>query len=81
MSSTPTQGTVAIDEARHRLEVLQADTVTVEQREHRRISTSERLAIIVVLGELHRLHLAVSEQRSTLARIAARSKPRGKGKS
>jgi hypothetical protein len=61
-----------IDDARHRLEVLQADTVTETQREHRRLSATERLAVIILLEELHRLHLAISEQGKTLRKTIQR---------
>jgi hypothetical protein len=63
-----------IELARHRLEVLIADTVTERERELRRITAAERTDLIVILSELHRLHLAVSEQRKTLQTIADRKR-------
>jgi hypothetical protein len=43
-----------IELARHRLEVLIADTVTEREREVRRLTGAERTDLIIVLTELHR---------------------------
>ena len=59
-----------IEEARHRLEALHADTQPEETRGY--ITKQERAAIRAILNELHRLNLAVSEQRKTLKSIATR---------
>jgi hypothetical protein len=76
-----------IELARHRMEVLIADTVTETQRDIRRITAAERTDLIQLLIELHRLNLVVSEQRKTIERrltankrpnrkrVAARSQP------
>lgn len=65
-----------LEQARHRLEVLAADTVMESQRDIRRITATERTDLILVLGELHRLNVAVSEQRKALERRpSAKRKP------
>lgn len=52
--------------ARHRLEVLARDTTYPDQRETRTVRHEEALALRTVLDELHRLNVAVSEQRTKL---------------
>jgi hypothetical protein len=65
--------------ARHRLEVLTADTVGEHQRDHRRLTAVERSAVVDLLYELHRLHLVVSTQAKRLATLqAATNRQRGK---
>jgi hypothetical protein len=70
---------VTTEEARHRLEVLHADTAPGGSRDiaHLRPSPrtldqfkADREALRTVLDELHRLNIAVSEQRKTLQNIA-----------
>lgn len=55
--------------ARARLEILYADTGAST---HRLTQWQEREALRAVLDELHRLNLAVSEQRATLQAVADR---------
>ena len=52
--------------ARARLHVLAIDTQHHDQREHRRLTVAEHTALNVVLDEMHRLHVAVSDQRKRL---------------
>jgi hypothetical protein len=66
------------EEARQRLQVLALDTITAEQRERRTITEEEHYAIPRLLDELHRLHIAVSEQRAQLA-TAHRAKKHAPG--
>ena len=65
-----------IEEARHRLEVLYADTAHQYHTIH--LGPPTRQAIRTLLDELHRLHLAVSEQRRTLKNIATRENKRAR---
>lgn len=58
--------TQTIDEARARLRTLALDTITEEDRIHRRLTHAEHESLTVILDELHRLHVTVSDQRKTL---------------
>ena len=72
-----------IQQARHRLETLWADTALHQTRTRRHITTEERAAIRLILDELHRLNKAVSAQEAALraARLrAARLRIRKAGK-
>jgi hypothetical protein len=64
--------------ARHRLEVLSADTINEHHRDHRRLTAVERSALIELLYELHRVHVVVTAQRKLLERSTAREKARPK---
>jgi len=70
--------------ARHRLEVLYADTDHSDGNQHGNraaawLSEPDRTALRAVLDELHRLHLAVSEQGRTLVKLlCAKKRPRRK---
>jgi hypothetical protein len=59
-----------IEEARHRLEVLHAEQPTA----YSQLTPVDRLALRSVLDELHRLHLAVSEQGRTLVKLLTAKK-------
>ena len=60
--------------ARHRLEVLWADTIAQEQRLARKVIAEEHHALRTVLDELHRLNEAVSMQRKLLQNAQIRKK-------
>jgi uncharacterized protein YecA (UPF0149 family) len=63
-----------VELARHRLEILYADESENNQRRENILDLSEQAALRIVLDELHRLNMAVSEQRKTLQSIADRKK-------
>jgi hypothetical protein len=60
--------------ARHRLEVLWADTTSGDLRSERILTFAEVLALRAVLDELHRLNLVVSLQEARLRAARNRGK-------
>jgi hypothetical protein len=60
-----------VDNARIRLAALALDTHDPIQREDRRITAAEHLAIGTLLEELHRLNSVVNQQRQALAAAEA----------
>ncbi|MBZ5698997.1 MAG: hypothetical protein LAN18_10685 [Acidobacteriia bacterium] len=64
----------SIDSSIMRLRVLAIDTVDEDWRKNRRLTKQEHLDLTAVLDELHRLHMAVSKQRSQLERKKMRPK-------
>jgi hypothetical protein len=62
--------TIATD----RLKAMYLDTTTEHDRELRRITSAEHDALIIIIEERHRLHVAISQQRAELDARAARKK-------
>src|SRR4029077_20790667 len=60
---------IAVSTARHRLEVLHADTICDEDRSRRTVNLAEHCAIRKLLDELHRLHIAVCTQKKHLTAL------------
>ncbi len=68
-----------IETARHRLEVFHADQLDAEITNRERATCKELRAIRTVLDEIHRLNVAVSNQRQTIeTMLAAKNRPHKK---
>jgi hypothetical protein len=63
---------VAVDAARHQLEMLVSDAKTQRDGHEHRITRLEVTAITLILAELHRLHLALQAQRRTITDLSKR---------
>ena len=63
-----------VESARHRVRVLALDTAQPIIRETRRVTAEEHLALVTLLDELHRLNVAVSDQRKFMEDAAKRKK-------
>ncbi len=64
-----------IQQARHRIETLWADTVSGDTRESRIVSAKENDALRTVLDEIHRLNLAIAKAGKSI-RSAKKQAPR-----